>query len=118
MLLSDLNRILIDSQQLSKLALLQMSEILHKEHKADGVTVFSVHPGSVATAMTDTVPEERRKILIDSPDLCADTLVWLVKEKRDWLSGRFISSTWDMPELEDMKHQITTNDMLRVTLAV
>lgn len=109
---------LITSQQLSKLALLQMSEILHKEHKAEGVTVLAVHPGSVATAMTSMVPEGRRHILIDTPELCADTLVWLAKEQRGWLGGRYISSTWDMRELESMKERIASADLLRVTLAV
>lgn len=46
-----------------------MSEILHKEYKADDVSVFAVHPGSVVTAMTSMVPEGRRQILIDSPAL-------------------------------------------------
>ena len=95
-----------------------MSEILQKEHQADGVTVHAVHPGSVATTMTDIIPEGRRHILIDSPQLCADTLVWLVKERREWLGGRYISSVWDMDELESMKEIIVREDKLKVTLAL
>ena len=95
-----------------------MSDILHREHGHEGVIVLAVHPGNVATAMTNVIPADLRHILIDSPELCADTLVWLVKQKRSWLGGRYISSVWDMEELEDMRDEIASRDQLKITLAV
>lgn len=49
--------------------------------------------------------------------MSADTIVYLVKEKRDWLGGRYINCTWDMPELMAKKDEIVKGDKLKVRLA-
>jgi len=37
---------------------------------------------------------------VDEPELAADTLVWLTRERRKWLAGRYVSYNWDMEELD------------------
>ena len=38
-------------------------------------------------------------VLIDTPELGADFMVWLCRERRDWLRGCFVSANWDADEL-------------------
>jgi NAD(P)-dependent dehydrogenase (short-subunit alcohol dehydrogenase family) len=82
----------------SKTALIRFSEQLAVELQPYGVSVFSIHPGAVHTAM---VEEARKKLpfiqdLLDAgmlvtPDLAADLIVFLASGKADALSGRFFS---------------------------
>ncbi|EGN93825.1 hypothetical protein SERLA73DRAFT_188929 [Serpula lacrymans var. lacrymans S7.3] len=103
---------------IGKFALLRLTETIHLECAPHNISVLSVHPGVVLTDMTKDIPALMRSTLIDSPQLSADTLVWLAKERRDWLSGRYISSTWDMTELESMKEDITTGDKLKMRMVI
>jgi hypothetical protein len=48
--------------------------------------------------------------------LSGDTIVFLTKEKRDWLGGRYINCTWDMPELMAQEEDIVKGDKLKVRL--
>jgi hypothetical protein len=52
-------------------------------------------------------------VFVDSPDLSANTLVFLTSEKREWLGGRYINVTWDMPELVAKKDEIVEGDKLK-----
>lgn len=45
-------------------------------------------------------------------------LTWLTKEKRPWLSGRFVSANWDVEELEKRKDEIVDKDLLVFSMAV
>ena len=54
----------------------------------------------------------------DKPDLAGDTIVFLTKERRDWLAGRYISVAWDMDELLAKKEEIIERDLLKVRMAV
>lgn len=54
----------------------------------------------------------------DEPELCGAFIVWLVKETRPWLSGRYLSVTWDVEELEAKKQEIVERDMLKMRLVV
>jgi hypothetical protein len=49
----------------------------------------------------------------DKPELAGDTLVFLTKEKRQWLSGRMITSNWDMEEFLSKKEEIIARDSLK-----
>ena len=102
--------------QISKLALLRLTEMLHEELSSSfGITVVSVHPGTVLSPLTiRTVPPALKQVIVDSPELSAQTIVWLVKEKRVWLSGRFVSCTWDMSEMEKKRGDIEERDLLRM----
>jgi hypothetical protein len=58
------------------------------------------------------------KVFIDTAELSADTIVFLVREKRDWLAGRYVNCTWDMPELMAQKEEIVNGDKLKVRLVI
>lgn len=68
--------------------------------------------------MGKLVPGEYKDMFIDSSALAADSLVWLTKERRDWLSGRFFSANWDVVELEAKKDEIVNGDKLKVRMVV
>jgi hypothetical protein len=57
-------------------------------------------------------------VLVDTPEMGADSLVFLTQEKRDWLAGRYLSMNWDMPTLLSMKDEIINGDKLKVRLVV
>ena len=50
--------------------------------------------------------------------MSADSLVYLSSEKRDWLAGRYINVTWDLPELMTKEKEIVEGDKLKVRLVV
>lgn len=116
----------LSDYQTSKLALVRLTEFVAKEHVNDGIIAISIHPGNVPTDMIDdlggleAMPEALRNAFVDTPALCADSLVYLTKERREWLSGRYINVTWDMPELASASKQklIVDGDMLKVKLVV
>lgn len=57
-------------------------------------------------------------VMTDTPDLCGGFVVWLTKGQRTWLSGRYVSATWDVAELEAMKSEIVEEDKLKQRLVV
>lgn len=57
-------------------------------------------------------------VFTETPEISADTIVFLTSEKRDWLAGRYINVTWDMPELMEMKDKIVCRDALKVKLVL
>ncbi|KAF2138425.1 uncharacterized protein K452DRAFT_300972 [Aplosporella prunicola CBS 121167] len=102
----------------SKLALLRLHEFVCAEYGGQGVLAYCIHPGAVVTDLANGMPEESKHILIDQPQLAADTLVWLCKERREWLAGRYVSSTWDMEELLGKREEVVKGDLLKVRMAV
>jgi hypothetical protein len=40
----------------------------------------------------------------------------LTKERREWLSGRYISVNWDVDELVSMKDEIVAKDKLKMRM--
>ena len=54
--------------------------------------------------------------MTESPDLCGAFCVWLTKQSRDWLSGRYLCATWDVEELEAKRNDIVERDLLRISL--
>jgi hypothetical protein len=50
--------------------------------------------------------------LTDKPEVAADTMCFLTAKRRDWLAGRYISCTWDMPELLSREEEIVKEDKL------
>ncbi|KAA1468382.1 NAD-P-binding protein, partial [Dentipellis sp. KUC8613] len=63
------------------------------------VKVMAVHPGGIKTDGAMTNPEFE-PFLTDSLQLPAATLLYLTSGKADWLNGRFVSSNWDLEEVE------------------
>jgi len=56
--------------------------------------------------------------LTDDIGLCGGFLTWLTKERRPWLSGRYLAVTWDVDELEQMKDDIQKRDLLKFRMDV
>lgn len=54
----------------------------------------------------------------DDVGLCGGFLVWLTKQKREYLSGRYVSVNWDVDELETRKDEIVQGDKLRFRMVV
>lgn len=57
-------------------------------------------------------------VFVDTPEISADTIVYLAAEKRQWLSGRYINCTWDMPELLAQEEDIVRGDKLKVRMVL
>ncbi|KAI0547498.1 NAD(P)-binding protein [Xylaria curta] len=104
--------------QTSKMALCRFAEFLAKEYEDQGLVALAVHPGDVLTDIAACLGDEMAPIFKDTPELTGDTLVWLTKERRDWLSGRFVSVTWDMQELEQKQDEVVSKDLLKMRLTV
>ena len=68
--------------------------------------------------MSSTVPDKYKHVLIDTVELPAHTLVWLIKERRDWLAGRFISCTWDVDEFLAKRDEIVKADKLKARVVL
>ena len=107
----------------SKAAQLKLLENIHEQYFDEGLVTYAVHPGAVMTEMADkTAPEEFKKHLTDSPDLCGAFCVWLTadRERREksWLSGRLLSAKWDAEELLGRKEEIIERDLLKMKLTL
>ncbi|KAI2465394.1 hypothetical protein F4781DRAFT_409436, partial [Annulohypoxylon bovei var. microspora] len=101
----------------SKLAVLKLTEFLMVEVGSKGLLAYSVHPGAVLTELAEKgMPPETLLALSDNVNLAGDTVTWLSSERREWLAGRYISSTWDMNELLQRKAEIVEGDKLKVRL--
>ena len=72
----------------------------------------------VTTTMPPGMPEHFKAACNDHPGLCGAFLVWLAKERRGWLSGRYVSANWDAEELERRRKEIVGKDMLKMRMVV
>ncbi|KAG9252918.1 uncharacterized protein F5Z01DRAFT_743935 [Emericellopsis atlantica] len=104
--------------QTSKFALCRLTEFIDKEYYQQGLIAISVHPGGIKTELAMNMPPDRHDVLTDTPELAADTLVWLSRERRDWLSGRFASVSWDMEELEQKKQDILQRNLFKFRVLI
>ncbi|KAI0180319.1 NAD(P)-binding protein [Hypoxylon sp. FL1284] len=104
--------------QSSKFAVCRLAEFLASDYRDQGLVCFTIHPGGVKTELANAMPDWMLDVLIDEPQLPADTTVWLVSERRPWLSGRIVSSVWDMEQLEARKDEIVKGDLLKFRVAV
>ena len=50
---------------------------------------------------------------MDNLELVSNTMVFLSQKKRDWLAGRYISCTWDMPEFVSREKEIVEGGKLK-----
>lgn len=53
------------------------------------------------------MPEEVHGILTDTSEINGDTIIYLTHKRREWLKGRYVGCTWDMPELFAMKDELS-----------
>ena len=91
--------------QTSKLALLRLTEFLAAEYADQGLLAYAIHPGGVLTELGSRMPAHTHAILVDTPELAGDTLAFLATERRDWLSGRYISVNWDTRDIARLREQ-------------
>ena len=54
--------------------------------------------------------------LTDTAELPADAIVFLTRERRIWLAGRYISCKWDMPELLSREKEIVGGGKLKMRM--
>lgn len=111
----------LSAYQTSKLAELRLSEFTNVEYGEQGALAYCVHPGNVPG--TDIlgggeVPEHLKHIFVETPQLCADTLTFLTKEKREWLAGRYVNVTWNMQELMEKEKEIAGTERLKVRMVL
>ncbi|RYP17924.1 hypothetical protein DL765_004243 [Monosporascus sp. GIB2] len=104
--------------QTTKFTLCRLTEFMDKEYYQQGLIAISLHPGAVKTELAMNMPPERLDVLTDMPELAADTLVWLSSERRDWLSGRFVTVNWDMEELNQKKQDILQRNLLKFRVVI
>ena len=100
------------------MAILKFSENIAAEYGEMGVLAISAHPCSTKSDMGLKVPKEYSDRFEDTPELASDTIVWLTKERREWLQGRYVDCCWDVLDLEARKDEIVTGDKLKPKLAV
>ncbi|KAI0263742.1 NAD-P-binding protein [Gloeopeniophorella convolvens] len=85
----------------AKFALNRLIEFLAVEYP--DLKVFSVHPGTIETEVT----KARNIPGVDTLRLPAAVFLYLTAGKADYLSGRYVSATWDLEEVErDWKSKI------------
>lgn len=72
------------------------------------------HPLNPIIFLTTTKKIE----LTDDETLCGGFLTWLTSEKRPWLSGRYLSATWDVNELELKKDEIVNENKLVMRMVI
>ncbi|KAF2465309.1 NAD(P)-binding protein [Lindgomyces ingoldianus] len=104
----------------SKLACNRFVEHVDNDHREkDGIHAYALHPGAVLTPQTaGHTGEVWGPLLTDDPGLAGAMCVWLSREKRGWLSGRYVTCNWDVKELEGMKERIEQGDLLKFRMAV
>ncbi|KAK5170941.1 uncharacterized protein LTR77_004085 [Saxophila tyrrhenica] len=106
----------------SKRGACHLAESMALDHGKEGLLSYALHPGGVVTPQTQNHSLSKGdawdKGLNDDVDLCGGWLTWLTKERRDWLSGRYLSVNWDVEELSGMKEDIVSKDLLKFRMAV
>ncbi|OAP62391.1 hypothetical protein AYL99_04594 [Fonsecaea erecta] len=100
----------------TKTAQIRFNDFLMKEYGEQGLLAYAVHPGGVKTEVGTTMPEHMHHLLVAEPELPADTLVWLTRERREWLAGRYVNAPWDMEELWRKRDEILEKDLLKLKL--
>ncbi|KAK8909544.1 hypothetical protein QC760_002246 [Botrytis cinerea] len=103
----------MSSYQISKFALARFTESLTVEYGDQGLLAYSIHPGSVPTDLAQGLPEDFKGLLIDTPQLPADTLTYLTSQRREWLASRYLSCNWDMNEIMSREKEIVDGDKLK-----
>ncbi|PVH93134.1 putative oxidoreductase [Periconia macrospinosa] len=101
----------------SKFALCRLTEFLDAEYGKRGLVAIALNPGGVVTSLALGMPEHMMTLLKDTVELSADTMVWLCMERREWLSGRFVTATWNMEELAKRREEIVGKDLLKFRMA-
>ncbi|KAK9321521.1 hypothetical protein V1517DRAFT_326122 [Lipomyces orientalis] len=104
--------------QTAKFALLRFTEFVATEYADQGVVAFAIHPGGVPTTLALNMPEALHAVLVDTPQLAGDSVAWLTQDRKEWLSGRYVSTNWDLPELVSKRDEIVEGDKLKMRIVL
>ena len=104
---------------ISALATNRLSQRVAEDYADQGIFCCAIHPGAVIPEVHPPgLPQALIDASRDSVGLAGALIIWLIKEKRDWLNGRYLDSTWDVEELEKKKDEIVAGDKLKMRLVV
>jgi NAD(P)-dependent dehydrogenase (short-subunit alcohol dehydrogenase family) len=106
------------SYSLNKFAIIRFVEYMQEEYADEGIVAVSIHPGGVKTDLALKMPSYMHGVLVDTPELFADSMVWLADKRREWLGGRFINANWDLEELEKKKDDVVKRDLFKFRMTV
>ena len=133
------------TMSISQLASLRLMEGIAEMYAGESVLAYAVDPGAVCcieyrqcslkqlqvaltvplqpkvgdkTEYPPGMPEQMIAMLHDDAELCGSFLIWLVKERREWLNGRYVSAKWDVDELQKKRDDIVEKDMLKMRMVV
>jgi NAD(P)-dependent dehydrogenase (short-subunit alcohol dehydrogenase family) len=104
--------------QTAKFAILRFTEFLATEYGSQGIIAVSIHPGGVPTDLSQKMPVQMHPFLVDSPNLAGDSISWLTQDRKEWLSGRYVSVNWDLPELVSRMGEIINGDKLKMRMVI
>jgi NAD(P)-dependent dehydrogenase (short-subunit alcohol dehydrogenase family) len=103
---------------IAKFAQMRLADFMLADAGAEGLLAISLHPGLVLTENAARLPEQFHRHMTDTPELSGDFMVWLGAERREWLSGRYVSANWDVKELESRRDEIVKENKLRFQLVI
>lgn len=104
--------------QTSKFAILRFTEFVATEYASQDIIAISIHPGGVPTHLALKMPSQLHAVLVDTPGLAGDSISWLTQNRKEWLSGRYISVNWDLPELMSRKDEVVEGDKLKMRMVI
>lgn len=97
----------------AKLAQIKLLELIDLEQP--NLRVFSVHPGLVkAKNGRGVVIDAFKPFAVDNPALTGGVTLWLDTPKADFLKGGYITSNWDVNELEQHKAEIVEKKLVKL----
>ena len=110
----------------SKAALIRLTENIAVEAKDAGISAFALSPGAVPTVMSQQMADFRehqfqqgaafRSLLTDEPEQPANVVVWLATGQGDALTGRYINAQDDLNAFVQHAEQIRQNDLYTLRL--
>ncbi|CAG8973629.1 hypothetical protein HYALB_00002194 [Hymenoscyphus albidus] len=110
----------LSDYQMTKTAQIRLMDFVSVEYGDQGIVSYYIHPGNVPTDMIGGSEGIEKfgltEVFTETPELAGDTLVFLTREKRSWLTGRYVNVMWDMPELMGKKDYIVKGNKLKVKL--
>ncbi|KAJ5733708.1 hypothetical protein N7493_002494 [Penicillium malachiteum] len=98
------------SYSMSKMALTKLMSYVASEHPT--ITAVSLDPGILPTEMARKVPY-LADVLLDKPEVVGGLSVWVSSGDKNYLSGRWLTSNWDVEEIERRKDEIVQKDLFK-----